>query len=111
MLLRGSKEYQKRGGHMEGRVVAFDRHELRDHHRDNWTRVVGVNKDGKLKRRWIQQGMRHSFCSYWLVAHDNDVDTLVVQSGHESKEVMWNSYYAAATKKDSEKFWGIRPGS
>jgi integrase len=103
------KEYQKRGGRVEGRVVAFDRHELRDHHRDNWTRVVGVSKDGKLKRRWIQQGMRHSFCSYWLVAHDNDVDTLVVQSGHESKEVMWNSYYAAATKKDSEAFWGILP--
>lgn len=103
------REYQKRGGHMEGRVVAFDRHELRDHHRHNWKRVVGVNKDGGLKRRWIQQGMRHSFCSYWLVAHDNDVDTLVVQSGHESKEVMWNSYYSAATKKDSEAFWGILP--
>ena len=103
------REYQKRGGHMEGRVVAFDRHELRDHHRHNWTRVVGVNKDGKLKRRWIQQGMRHSFCSYWLVAHDNDVDTLVVQSGHESKEVMWNSYYAAATKTEAAKFWSISP--
>jgi integrase len=104
------QEYQKRGGRMEGRVVAFDRHELRDHHRDNWTRVVGVNKDGKLKRRWIQQGMRHSFCSYWLVAHDNDVDTLVVQSGHESKEVMWRSYYAAATRKDADKFWALWPG-
>jgi len=53
--------------------------------------------------------MRHSFCSYWLVAHDNDVDTLAIQSGHESKEVMWNSYYAAATKKDADKFWSIGP--
>lgn len=103
------QEYQKRGGRMEGRVAPFTPRELREHHRANWERVVGVDKDGKPKRRWIQQGMRHSFCSYWLVAHDNDVDTLVVQSGYESKEVMWNSYYAAATKKDSEKFWGILP--
>jgi integrase len=53
--------------------------------------------------------MRHSFCLYWLVAHDNDVDTLVVQSGHESKEVMWNNYYAAATKEEAAKFWAITP--
>jgi integrase len=103
------REYQRRGGLAKGRVTPFDRDELRDHHRDNWARVVGVTEKGKPKRRWIQQGMRHSFCSYWLVAHDNDVDTLVIQSGHESKEVMWNSYYAAATKKDADKFWSIRP--
>jgi integrase len=103
--------YQKHGGRMRGRVAPWTSGELRDHHRGNWTRVVGVTEKGKPKRRWIQQGMRHSFCSYWLVAHDNDVDTLVVQSGHESKEVMWNSYYAAATKKDAEKFWKIEPKS
>ena len=103
------RAYQAHGGSMEGRIVALDRDELRDHHRNNWARVVGVTEDGKPKRRWIQQGMRHSFCSYWLVANNNDVDTLVVQSGHESKEVMWRNYYAAATKRDAEKFWSIRP--
>jgi integrase len=103
------REYQKRGGSTKGRVTPFDRDELRNHHRDNWARVVGSTEDGKPKRRWIQQGMRHSFCSYWLVAHDNDVDTLVIQSGHESKEVLWRSYYAASTKADAGKFWAIRP--
>jgi integrase len=103
------REHQKRGGSVNGRVTPFDRDELRDHHRANWERVVGTAKDGKPKRRWIQQGMRHSFCSYWLVAHNNDVDTLVVQSGHESKEVLWRNYYAAATKADAGKFWSIRP--
>jgi integrase len=53
--------------------------------------------------------MRHSYCSYWLVANNNDVDTLVVQSGHESKEVMWNSYYTAATKQTAAEFWAILP--
>lgn len=104
------RAYQSHGGRTEGRIVAFDRDELRNHHRENWSRVVGVKEDGKPKRRWIQQGMRHSYCSYWLVAHDNDVDTLVIQSGHESKQVLWNSYYAAATKKDAAKFWTILPG-
>src|SRR5258708_5360619 len=104
------REDQKRGGSIKSRVAPFNARELRNHHRDNWARVVGNNKDGKPKRRWIQQGMRHSFCSYWLVSHGNDVDTLVVQSGHESKEVLWRNYYAAATKRDSEKFWSILPG-
>jgi integrase len=102
-------EYQHCGGSMEGQVVPFKRVDLRDHHRDNWARVVGLTEDGKPKRRWIQQGMRHSYCSYWLVAHNNDVDTLVIQSGHESKEVMWRSYYRAATKAKARKFWSIRP--
>jgi integrase len=103
------QEYRRRGGRVDGRVVPFDRDELRDHHRANWGRVVGVAEDGKSKRRWIQQGMRHSFCSYWMAANNNDVDTLVVQSGHESKEVMWRNYYRATTKPVAEKFWGIRP--
>ncbi len=103
------RRYHDSGGRTAGRVVSFSASELRSHHRDNWSRVVGVNKAGKPKRRWIQQGMRHSFCSYWLVANNNDVDTLVVQSGHESKEVMWNSYYAAATKKAAAEFWSILP--
>ena len=103
------RRYHDNGGSTAGRVVRFSASELRSHHRDNWSRVVGVNKKGKPKRRWIQQGMRHSFCSYWLVANNNDVDTLVVQSGHESKDVLWNSYYAAATKQEATEFWSILP--
>jgi hypothetical protein len=64
---------------------------------------VGTTKDGKPKLRWIQQGMRHSFCSYWLAFHE-DIDRLVIQSGHESKEVMWRNYYRATTKAKAEKF-------
>ena len=88
--------------------MPFTKHDLRAHHRENWARVVGVTKDGKPKRRWIQQGMRHSFCSYWL-AKFADIDRLVIQSGHESKEVMWRNYYRATTRAAAEKFWAIRP--
>ena len=52
--------------------------------------------------------MRHSYCSYWLAKH-GDIDRLVIQSGHESKEVMWRNYYRATTKATADKFWGIRP--
>jgi integrase len=103
------KEYRKRGGKTEGLIVPLKASELRDHHRENWARVVGVTKEGKPKRRWIQQGARHSFCSYWLAHNNNDVDRLVILSGHESKEVMWNSYYRAASKAEAAKFWAIKP--
>jgi len=102
------QEYQRRGGMTDGPVVPFAQHDLRAHHRANWARVVGVTEDGKPKRRWIQQVMRHSFCSYWLAMH-GDIDRLVIQSGHESKEVMWRNYYRATTKVEAEKFWNIRP--
>jgi integrase len=102
------QEYRKRGGKTEGLIMPFTAGELRDHHRENWARVVGVTKDGKPKRRWVQQVARHSFCSYWLAEH-GDIDRLVILSGHESKEAMWNSYYRAATKDTAKKFWSINP--
>jgi integrase len=101
--------YKRSGGNVEGLVMPFTADDLRDHHRANWLRIVGADKDGKPKRRWIQQGMRHSFCSYWLAHNNDDVDRLVILSGHESKDVMWNSYYRAATKSEAKAFWEIAP--
>jgi integrase len=95
------QEYINRGGKMVGRVVPFTPAELRKHHRANY-KAAGVGK-------WIQQGARHSFCSYWLAHNNNDVDRLVILSGHESKDVMWNSYYRAASKAEAAKFWWIMP--
>jgi integrase len=100
--------YKRSGGSVEGPVVPFAENELRDHHRKNWLRVVGADTEGKPKRKWIQQGMRHSFCSYWL-AENEDIDRLVIQSGHESKEVMWRNYYRATTKAKAKEFWSIQP--
>jgi integrase len=102
-------EYRRRGGSVLGLVVPFNQHELRKRHRANWGRVVGLNEARRPLARWIKQGMRHSFCSYWLVANNNDTDTLVVLSGHEDKTVMWDSYYRATTKEKARKFWSLRP--
>ena len=59
-------------------------------------------------KRWIQQGARHSFCSYWL-AHHKDIDGLILQSGHDDAKVMWQRYYGFVSEDEAEKFWSIRP--
>jgi integrase len=102
--------YSLAGGSEKGRVAPFTEAELRKHHRDNWARVAGSDEDGKPKLPWIQQGMRHSYCSYWLAEH-GDIDALVIQSGHDDQQVMWNNYYRATTKQEAAKFWSIVPPS
>ncbi len=92
-----------------------------------WLRLAGIKKDGlvlpladitlRRKRRdmcknlgirWIQQGMRHSFCSYWLAIHE-DADKLVLQSGHTDAQTMWEHYHAGVTRESAQRFWSIVP--
>lgn len=93
--------YRQRGGNMEGRVVPFSPAVLRKKRRANWEAVAG-------KARWIQQGMRHTFCSCWLAMH-GDINRLVLQSGHASVDVMWQSYHKGVKKAEAERFWSIMP--
>jgi hypothetical protein len=75
---------------------------LRAKRRANWSAAAGV------KAQWIQQGMRHTFCSNWLALH-KDVNELVLQSGHDSVDTMWRNYHKGVTEKDAKKFWAIAP--
>jgi integrase len=93
--------YRQRGGGMEGRIVPATPAVLRRKRRANWKAVAG-------EARWIQQGMRHSFCSNWLALH-NDVNKLVLLSGHDSTDVMWRCYHKGVKKAEAEKFWAIMP--
>jgi integrase len=86
---------------MEGRVVPFSSAILRKKRRANWVVVAG-------KARWVQQGMRHTFCSCWLAMH-GDINKLVLQSGHASLDTMWKSYHKGVKKSQAEKFWTIMP--
>jgi integrase len=94
-------EYQARGGNMTGLVAPFNPTALRNKHRANY--------HGAHLKKWIPQGARHSFCSYWMAAHGNDVDKLVILSGHQSREVLWRHYYRQASKHEAERFWQILP--
>jgi len=94
--------YKLRGGAMEGKIVPFTPNKLRTKRRANWSAAVGK------KAKWIQQGMRHTFCSNWLALH-KDVNELVLQSGHDSVDTMWRNYHKGVTEKEAKKFWAILP--
>jgi integrase len=97
--------YRQSGGRMgRGRVVPFSFSVLRKKRRANWKAIAGE------KARWIQQGMRHTFCSNWLAIH-GDINKLVLQSGHDSVDTMWRSYHKGVKKAQAEKFWAIMPRS
>jgi integrase len=94
------KSYGEHGGTFNGQVLSYDSRELRTRRTANW-------KAGGLTR-WIQQGMRHTFCSAWLNLH-RDVNKLVLMSGHDSVDTMWRNYFKGMTEAEAKAFWEIRP--
>jgi integrase len=95
-------EYQLRGGEMEGRVMPWKKSMLRNH------RIANRERAGVT--HWPQQGMRHSFCSYWLALHQ-DVNNLVLLSGHNNPDTMWRHYHKGVQRSEAEKFWAIVPAA
>jgi integrase len=93
-------EYQARGGQMTGLIAPWPQAVRHRMHRRNYE-AAGIKK-------WIQQGARHSFCSYWLALH-KDVNKLVLQSGHTDADTMWRRYHAGVTEAEAMRFWAIRP--
>jgi integrase len=81
--------YRQSGGSTQGKIVPFSANVLRKKRRKN--RV-----DAKISR-WIQQGLRHTYCSCWLAVH-KDVNQLVLQSGHTNTETMWEHYHRGVTE-------------
>jgi integrase len=94
------EQYQLRGGSREGLVVRYSPQQLRTRRRAN-RETAGIAS-------WPQQGMRHSFCSYWLAKHE-DINRLVLLTGHDDPDTMWRHYHRGTRKADAEKFWAIRP--
>jgi len=94
------EEYRQRGGASSGKIALRPKATLIKRRKRVQTKA-GVNK-------WIQQGMRHSYCSYWLAKHE-DVNKLVLQSGHTDPQTMWDSYHRGVTREEAEKFWSIVP--
>jgi integrase len=92
--------YRRSGGSFSGKIVPCGKSSLTQRRR-------ALQSKAKIDK-WIQQGMRHSFCSYWLMKHE-DANRLVLQSGHTDADTMWERYHRGVTKADAEKFWAIRP--
>ena len=85
---------------MTGPVAPWTPQIRRTKHRTSY-KAVGIKK-------WIQQGARHSYCSYWLARH-KDANKLVLQSGHTDANTMWTRYHQGVTEAEAEKFWSIVP--
>jgi integrase len=62
----------------------------------------------KLKE-WPQNGLRHSFGSYWL-AKNPDAAALALQMGNSSAMV-FQHYRELVTPEQAERFWNLRPAS
>ena len=92
--------YKAKGGTSSGNVSPYSGRQLLKHRRANW-KTAGITK-------WIQQGMRHTFCSNWLALH-KDVNELVLQSGHDSVDTMWRNCHKGVTEADAQQFWAIVP--
>jgi integrase len=55
-------------------------------------------------------GMRHSFCSYWVAMHtQKEVMELLLMVGHTSPQMLWDHYYCLVEKSEAEVFWNIYP--
>ena len=93
------REYKARGGQMEGKVIQWEHETLRKHRKASAERV---------KVDWIQDGMRHSFASYWLPTH-HEVDRLMGQMGHTDPATFSRHYHAGVPRAEAKKFWAIRP--
>jgi integrase len=89
-----------RGGAFTGRISPFNHSQMRKQRTTN-RKAAGVEK-------WPQQGMRHTFCSNWLAMHQ-DVNRLVLPSGHDSVDTMWRSFHKGVQKSEAEKFWSNMP--
>ena len=91
--------YRLRGGVTKGRVTTYRTQNLRNHRRAA-QEAAGIE-------RWIQQGMRHTFCSAWLAKH-HDINRLILMAGH-SATVTWENYHRGMSQTEAEKFWAINP--
>jgi integrase len=92
--------YQNRSGSQTGKIVPYTEAQLRRRRRKNW-QVAGIT-------RWVSSGMRHCFCSNWLMLN-RDVNKLVLMSGHDSADVLWRHYFKAVSEASAREFWMIAP--
>jgi len=57
--------------------------------------------------KWPHDALRHSFCSYYLAAHENAAKT-ALQAGH-TETILFKHYRKLVKKEQAEKFWNIFP--
>lgn len=59
---------------------------------------------------WPQDGMRHSYASYWMTIHRNE-DQCRDNMGHRTKEQLVTHYRQHTTEEEARAFWAITPST
>jgi integrase len=57
---------------------------------------------------WPNNGLRHSFASYHLAAHQN-APQLALEMGHTTPRMIFDHYRELVTPAEADLFWKIRP--
>lgn len=71
-------------------------------------KAARVRKEAGIDGREKQDALRHSFGSY-LLATENDLDSLKADMGHEHVRVFFDHYHNAMTKREALPYWQVLP--
>ena len=86
-------------GEREGQILSVASHVIRDKR---------TKQHSRLGIQFPKNGMRHTFCSCWLAKFE-DVNKLLIQTGHKNPGMLFNHYNKGTKKAEAEAFWSILP--
>ena len=72
-----------------------------------WHALIIEAKAALGFEKWPHDCLRHSFCSYYLAAHENAAKT-ALQAGH-TESILFKHYRKLVKKPEAQKFWNIFP--
>ena len=58
--------------------------------------------------KWPKNGLRHSFASYHLATHENELLT-AKEMGHRDSNIVHKNYKQLILKSQAARFWALRP--
>lgn len=74
---------------------------------NRWHALIVVAKAKMGFEKWPHDCLRHSYCSYYLAAHENAAKT-ALQAGH-TESILFRHYRKLVKKEQAEKFWAVYP--
>lgn len=63
----------------------------------------------KFRRPFPDNGLRHSYATYWLAKYQNS-GVLALHLGHADSRIVFDHYRAPVPAEDATAYWSIRPG-
>ena len=72
-----------------------------------WHALIVVAKAKMGFEKWPHDCLLHSYCSYYLAAHENAAKT-ALQAGH-TELILFRHYRKLVKKEQAKKFWAVYP--